>query len=342
MSNQGYYDFLPFRRGTSQQERQNKALAPDYFQVDERSLKDLLEFAQQYAQSLLFYNERLEAEGDWGPFLEGNVDEIVAYLKNPGAFDHRPELKQRFEQPHFVLFLTFLSLLQEVQENMNQITHRQLDFYYRKALGLQPKKGRVDQVHLVAELDPVAADVMIEANTLLSAGTNSEGQEVLYEVQDNLLANQAKILTRKSVFIEKKVEDFYLIREKNKEEKGEKLLETFQDILRLTYRLPGTDDTPRPFPGNLRENRILDVDLIKEWDALQNFIGSENQLNLKIAEFQYIIELFTAWQNPLNWHRPEAVASQLSKEEDNKKKLGINDYLVLANAKIKRKKPQFK
>ena len=339
MSNQGYYDFLPFRRGTSQQERQNKALAPDYFQVDERSLKDLLEFAQQYAQSLLFYNERLEAEGDWGPFLEGNVDEIVAYLKNPGAFDHRPELKQRFEQPHFVLFLTFLSLLQEVQENMNQITHRQLDFYYRKALGLQPKKGRVDQVHLVAELDPVAADVMIEANTLLSAGTNSEGQEVLYEVQDNLLANQAKILTRKSVFIEKKVEDFYLIREKNKEEKGEKLLETFQDILRLTYRLPGTDDTPRPFPGNLRENRILDVDLIKEWDALQNFIGSENQLNLKIAEFQYIIELFTAWQNPLNWHRPEAVASQLSKEEDNKKKLGINDYLVLANAKLREKNP---
>ena len=42
-------------------------------------------------------------------------------------------------QPHMTLFLTFLKLFSIVQEQMNGITERMLDFYYRDVLQLEEK-----------------------------------------------------------------------------------------------------------------------------------------------------------------------------------------------------------
>ena len=177
MSTSSGFDFLRFRDGTSQQQRISKALDPDFFALDERSLWDLLQFAQRYAGTLIYFNQNNEAAGDWSGFLEGDKDtlsEMVAYLKNPSYFDHQPEKKERYSRPHFTLFLTFLSLLQEAQVQMNQITQRQLDFYYRQALGLRRRPGRPDRVHLLAELEPEEDQVLIPKGTQLFAGEDEE------------------------------------------------------------------------------------------------------------------------------------------------------------------------
>lgn len=328
MTSDSGFDFLRFRDGTSQQQRMPKALNPDYFQMDERSLKDLLEFARKYSETLSFYNSNNKETGNWSAFMEGDLNEMVAYLKNPNYFDHQPAKLARYSKPHFALFLSFLALLQEAQVQMNTITQRQLDFYYQKALELQPKSGRADQVHLFTKLEPDVDQVFIPKGTQLVAGEDEEGNPILYQMEDDLLSNQARIAKMMSLHVEKDLMVPARIRELNNQAgdsipigKGtfneeDSVKSVFLEILKLVYRLPDTENTPRRYPNNLDSDSDLNFGLINELDELHNFI--EEKLHIRVTTFQHLVELFRAWENPLNWDRPKS------------KRGGINDYLIKA------------
>ena len=109
------------------------ALDPEYVRIDERSYKDLLLFAQQYARELRYYNGDNQPRGDWSAFLGAlNLDEIVAFMHDPTQV--RPEIAARCARPHVALFLTFLHLLRHAQDHLNSLTRQHLDFYYRQVL----------------------------------------------------------------------------------------------------------------------------------------------------------------------------------------------------------------
>jgi len=76
------------RDGVSQKQRVPGALDPDYVNVDERSLADLLRFVNQYAKLLQYYKVDGTPDGDWGPFFEKDVTSIMVMLtdENPAAF----------------------------------------------------------------------------------------------------------------------------------------------------------------------------------------------------------------------------------------------------------------
>ena len=63
--------------GTSQDGRYQKALDPEYVLVDERSIRDLLDFARKYSGELKYFNERNEPDGDWSGFLEEKDLELL-------------------------------------------------------------------------------------------------------------------------------------------------------------------------------------------------------------------------------------------------------------------------
>jgi len=56
--------------GVSQTERLLEALQPDYFKLDERSLKDIMAATYEYAKLTTYYNEENEIQGDWADFWE--------------------------------------------------------------------------------------------------------------------------------------------------------------------------------------------------------------------------------------------------------------------------------
>ena len=84
-----------FRDGTSQRDRSLKALEPDYIAVDERSVRDWLNFAKEFAKELNYYNELNKHTGDWSPFFNLDIDKIIAYLDRLELnADNESELKQ--------------------------------------------------------------------------------------------------------------------------------------------------------------------------------------------------------------------------------------------------------
>ncbi len=66
------------RDGTSQRQRLLKALDPDYFAIDDRSVADLLCFARRYARELQYYDPNNRPDGHWGCFFENDISAIIA------------------------------------------------------------------------------------------------------------------------------------------------------------------------------------------------------------------------------------------------------------------------
>ena len=160
-----------YRDGTHQYNRLLRELESDYVAVDERSLADWLEFAQQYAKELKYFDDNDQHQGDWAAFFNRvTVEDAIAFLEDPDSFlvtEPAPanlseeEKKQRkakkkkykaLSQPHFILFLTFLKQLEYPQQQFRELTPRYLEFYYKKVLQLTEKPETPDRAYVTFTL----------------------------------------------------------------------------------------------------------------------------------------------------------------------------------------------
>lgn len=141
----------------------------------------------------------------------GDLYDALIYL-----VDNAPDfLEQTLEnypqhQPHMALFITFLQLFRFAQDHLNTITARHLDFYYQQVLGLKHKPEVTDQVHLVFELAKNAHPHKISQDTFLRADKDSQGNNVFYATDNELVVNRAVIDANeglKTVFVDKDEDD---------------------------------------------------------------------------------------------------------------------------------------
>ena len=102
--------------------------------------------------------------------------------------------------PHYALFLAFLKLFRLAQADINTITQRHLDFYYKEVLQLLPKAAAPNKAHVLVELAKMTDDHALEQGALLKAGKDSAGKEVLYALDKETTFNKAKVAFLKSVY----------------------------------------------------------------------------------------------------------------------------------------------
>lgn len=186
--NQNCCDKNPLKRdGTSQQQRLLKALLPGYIAVDERSMGDLIEFVKQYAKEINFFNINNDAINNWEKFFNKSID-----------------TKNQITEPHYALFIAFLKLFKYAQDDLNQLTKKHIDFYYKEVLQLSEKPAVADQVFLIFDLAKhVTTSFKIDKGTKLKAGKDSTGVEVIYETDKEIVVNKAKIKELKALFCNK-------------------------------------------------------------------------------------------------------------------------------------------
>ncbi|MGD9928919.1 MAG: hypothetical protein AB7U05_02775 [Mangrovibacterium sp.] len=179
------------RDGTSQAQRTLKALLPGYVAVDERSIEDLKTFAREYAREIYYYKPDNTTDADplknnWFDFFNQEVDE-----------------GSQLNSPHFALFMAFLKLFKHAQDDINQITKKHLDFYYRDVLHLREKPAVPDQVYLIFELAKHVSSHLLEKDTGFKAGKDALGNNVTYQLDQETSLNKATIPELKAVFLNK-------------------------------------------------------------------------------------------------------------------------------------------
>lgn len=171
------------RDGTSQEQRILKTLLPGYVAVDERNIEELKSFVTKYAEEIVYFDLNNLADGNWKDFFDKKFNEGSQY-----------------NSPHFALFMAFLKLFKYAQDEMNKITKKHLDFYYRDVLHLVEKPAVPDQVYLIFELAKHVSTTLLKKATEFKAGKDETGKNVVYKTKEETALNKATVAEIKTVF----------------------------------------------------------------------------------------------------------------------------------------------
>jgi hypothetical protein len=177
------------RDGTSQAQRLLAALLPEYVSVDERSMDDLILFARRFAEQIRYYNLADGIDGDWVGFFTKSISE-----------DQRTE-------PHYALFISFLEIFKIAQTDLNTITKRHLDFYYREVLNLGEKPAVPDQVYIIFELAEQLFASLVPGGKELDAKKDALGNDLVYKTNKDIVVNKGKVDQLKTVFINRPIDE---------------------------------------------------------------------------------------------------------------------------------------
>lgn len=276
------------RDGTSQTDRLRPALDPASISVDERSLKDLLVFARQYANELVYFavkDETVQAMGDWSGFLgtDPDLDEIVAFMTDPSACS--PDIVRRYSRPHVVLFLTFLHLLHQAQDQLNTLTSRHLDYYFQQALAMTKRAGQPDHVNVLVDLSPDTKQYLLPAGALLKAGPDSLGQDRVYRTDHDVVVNHAHVAALSSLYVDKRMTGAQEAREGWTGLPGEAVIK----MLEMTYGEPHPGDPLPSYPEP--PGTVVNYAWLQQLYAMVNFV--QTGLFLNFADLRELMRLKT-------------------------------------------------
>ncbi len=176
--------------GTKQSDRLPKALSGDYVKMDERSFDDLLTQMAKYAERLTYFDDNMNPSGNWREFFKDVYD-----------YDKHTLKKERIEAlteagdvpPHLALIMAFLKMYEIEQANLNTLTEKHLQFYYKDILGFKPRQGENGRATVFFEPVKNAPEAFIPKGTLFDAGKDVNGKPITYRSVRDVTVNQMKV-----------------------------------------------------------------------------------------------------------------------------------------------------
>lgn len=307
--------------GTGQNGRLLPALDPTTAPVDARTLRSLLEQTKDLCKRLKFHGSSSEfADGDWSGFLEGiDLDDLARYAHDPSWVADDPVRQERYSRPHLSLFLVFLDLLGKAQVQINTLTQRHMDLYFREALRLVERSGHPDRVHVLVQLADRVKEHSLPAGTPLSAGTDALGRPLVFLTDGPVVASHARVAELRSLRCDTTRIGLTEIRNnpdsiqtshptlfaavKNLEAKDR----TF--ILLLSLMLAATplpDGLPR-----LDSGAILDASYLKDLDLLLDF--SPIGLKMHHSTLRALMDLERQQEDAPEWSAINGILSEMAR-----------------------------
>lgn len=177
------------RDGTSQAQRVLKALLPEYIAVDERKMEDLIAFAKNVATEIKYFD----------------LTNVNPSSQNWVGFFTKTLTDDQRNEPHYTLFIAFLEMFRVAQNDLNTITKRHLDFYYREVLHMNERAAVPDQVFIIFDLVDEVTKSLVKKDTDLDAAQDGLGNDLRYTVDKDIVVNQAKVESLKAVFSNNRV-----------------------------------------------------------------------------------------------------------------------------------------
>ncbi|MEO0408858.1 MAG: hypothetical protein AAF289_16060, partial [Cyanobacteria bacterium P01_A01_bin.135] len=111
------------------------------------------------------------------------------------SFDRQDHL------PHMALYLALLEVLQPARNDLNRMTQRHLDFFYRRVLALPARPAQPDYAHLLFELAKPQEEYRLPSGTRFKAGKDATGVELFYALDQDMVVHKAAIASLRGLFL---------------------------------------------------------------------------------------------------------------------------------------------
>ncbi len=134
--------------------------------------------------------------GDHLKLLSSYYKKTINYLSliktSSSTYFNEEIINSKKVSPHIGLLLTFHRLYEEASLSINNISKRHLNYYFNEVLQINLKQKKPDFVHLsfIANGDN---EVEVKKGERLVAGKDDNGSEILYEIENPILFNKAKL-----------------------------------------------------------------------------------------------------------------------------------------------------
>lgn len=122
-------------------------------------------------------------------------------ISSSASYYLRVRMQEVQHSPHMGLLITFLELYKHLQQQINKVPKRHLDFYYRQVLGVQGLPAIPDHVHVFLEPAPHVSSFSIEKGQVLLAAVHARKEPLQYILQDAVKVNNIKIMSLHTLFV---------------------------------------------------------------------------------------------------------------------------------------------
>lgn len=102
---------------------------------------------------------------------------------------------------HIGLLIAFLKLYEYVQADLNTLSKKHLDFYYRNILRQQSHGVVAKNMYVHFQIDENIDFLPIDQGKLIVAGQNDDGSEITYQTEEEIILNNAVISELKTLFL---------------------------------------------------------------------------------------------------------------------------------------------
>lgn len=267
--------FSHYREGKSQMQRFLTELNPSNLELHDFDLFDWLLFANNFAKRVNYFDKDDKRNGNWGGFFLGNEDDIPRResVEYKSLKKQVTDLVSQFEKeanltPHLTLFICFIKLLDFSKKAFNNLTKRHLDFYYNEILQIDKQDAKSDKAYVIFELAKKALQEKIPAGTLLDAKKDLNGKKLVFKTNDELIANQAKVVEIKSFL-------------NDAEKKELKIARASNTLDGLTEKLPEESNYWWPFGYNSNEANSINSNFKSLENAKLGFSIASSLFDLK-------------------------------------------------------------
>ena len=133
----------------------------------------------------------------------GDVQAKYIHYLNNGKYIIKKAIQNQdvYYEPHLGVVKSFLQLYAHLQDKINLIPKRHLDFYYQQILGQLPSLQKVDRVHLALTLGSSIAQYLLKKDTIFLAEFPEIENKYLYRTVKDSVLNKANLLFLNNVLI---------------------------------------------------------------------------------------------------------------------------------------------
>ncbi len=157
-------------------------------------------------------NPPLYAQQVWRSFLRASMHNLFTsivntfiyactYIQQLNAQAFTTTLSNGQLPPHLCLYFTFLTMLEQSQNDLNGFTQRHLNFFYENVLQLGPLPAQPNQAHVTVQIAKNMPEYIIPAGSLFNAGKDDTGVNVSYSLLEGTVFNQATVAALQSFYI---------------------------------------------------------------------------------------------------------------------------------------------